>query len=708
MNFFKTYLFTSILSLLPAFNLMAQYSVMQNAVESDNGIPTDCFQITHDLSSQKGAVWFQTPLNLDESFELVCEVNFGCDTLVNGGGDGLAFVLQNLNPNLNPTPNGGGELGYGSLIQGNGITPSLTIQFDTYADDSINYPSINDPLYDHIGLMQNGSIEHGSVNDLGTFPFNPSFTDVENCDSFPNQQIVIKWTVLTNTLSILYCNGIDPATGYSFQIDIVDDIFNGSSQVYWGFTGSTGSATNAQEVCITYFDKTPILSDTTLCYNQELTYDLSYLSNFDFIWKDGNGALISDSAVCVIQTNGTATYQLELTNNCSNVTFTENFIVNVNSPDLLENFSQHTDVQCFGFNTGQFELDFQNAVGPITYTLNDTLVQQSPLFSSLSDGIYEVVAHDSNNCKDSILVGLNLLSSEISMSHSVNQDVEVCVEGGVGPYSLVFNNDTISTANCNLYDLCFGNYIFYVEDALGCIDSLAINVEDIDGYIDQSTSTMIVESAIYPVSFNWFLDGQEVNGQVDSIYLPGLCPGTYSCLVEDYTNCKKSFSIVIDELEANLTKEIDCFDEDFSIIETNITGGTEPYIILWSNGESTTVLENIQPGTYSLSITDNNGCLYSDQTTVPFITDSCLYNTITPNGDGINDVWQINPVFLYPDSEVLIYNRWGKKVFESEGYKTKFEGNKSSGTKLVEGVYFYVIKLNKGLDPIRGSITLFD
>jgi len=56
----------------------------------------------------------------------------------------------------------------------------------------------------------------------------------------------------------------------------------------------------------------------------------------------------------------------------------------------------------------------------------------------------------------------------------------------------------------------------------------------------------------------------------------------------------------------------------------------------------------------------------------------------------------------------LIYNRWGKKVFESEGYKTKFEGNKSSGTKLVEGVYFYVIKLNRGLDPIRGSITLFD
>ena len=87
--------------------------------------------------------------------------------------------------------------------------------------------------------------------------------------------------------------------------------------------------------------------------------------------------------------------------------------------------------------------------------------------------------------------------------------------------------------------------------------------------------------------------------------------------------------------------------------------------------------------------------------------DSCLYNAFSPNGDGINDEWKVNSSFIYPDSDLTIYNRWGKKVFESSNNDFVFKGLNKNGNNLTEGTYFYVLRLKNDEKPIKGTISLF-
>ncbi|MGB0871070.1 MAG: gliding motility-associated C-terminal domain-containing protein, partial [Flavobacteriales bacterium] len=78
-----------------------------------------------------------------------------------------------------------------------------------------------------------------------------------------------------------------------------------------------------------------------------------------------------------------------------------------------------------------------------------------------------------------------------------------------------------------------------------------------------------------------------------------------------------------------------------------------------------------------------------------------VYNAVTPNGDGDNDVFIIRNIEKYPENTVQIFNRWGVVVFETEGYGVDgvfFEGYSNgratidSGTKLPDGTYFYVVE----------------
>ncbi|HCQ29485.1 MAG TPA: hypothetical protein DIU39_04300 [Flavobacteriales bacterium] len=75
-----------------------------------------------------------------------------------------------------------------------------------------------------------------------------------------------------------------------------------------------------------------------------------------------------------------------------------------------------------------------------------------------------------------------------------------------------------------------------------------------------------------------------------------------------------------------------------------------------------------------------------------------IYSGFTPNGDGDNDEWYIDYIYLYPDNKVAIFDRWGVLVWKADGYNNKdvvWKGdNNVTGDKLSNGTYFYVIKVN--------------
>jgi gliding motility-associated-like protein len=79
-------------------------------------------------------------------------------------------------------------------------------------------------------------------------------------------------------------------------------------------------------------------------------------------------------------------------------------------------------------------------------------------------------------------------------------------------------------------------------------------------------------------------------------------------------------------------------------------------------------------------------------------------NAFTPNGDGINDTWNINNLNLYPKATVEIMNRYGNRVYFSNGYAMAWDGT-NNGVPLPFGVYYYVIK-GVNNTTLSGYITI--
>ena len=88
-----------------------------------------------------------------------------------------------------------------------------------------------------------------------------------------------------------------------------------------------------------------------------------------------------------------------------------------------------------------------------------------------------------------------------------------------------------------------------------------------------------------------------------------------------------------------------------------------------------------------------------------FITECDIYylfdppTAITPNGDGVNDVWNLYALQEFPQAEVEIYDQWGTLVWKSEpGYPQPWDGNKMDGRPVPVDSYHFVVFFNDGSD----------
>lgn len=116
-------------------------------------------------------------------------------------------------------------------------------------------------------------------------------------------------------------------------------------------------------------------------------------------------------------------------------------------------------------------------------------------------------------------------------------------------------------------------------------------------------------------------------------------------------------------------------------------GGTGPSVDI--PGATYDSLLVLNPANYIVLVTDTLiGC--SASFNLQLTTQECLLtipNVFTPNGDGINDLFEILNLEHYPGSKIAIFNRWGKRVFEHNDYY----GNWWDGANQPNGVYYYVL-----------------
>ncbi|MFN8241263.1 MAG: gliding motility-associated C-terminal domain-containing protein [Bacteroidales bacterium] len=79
---------------------------------------------------------------------------------------------------------------------------------------------------------------------------------------------------------------------------------------------------------------------------------------------------------------------------------------------------------------------------------------------------------------------------------------------------------------------------------------------------------------------------------------------------------------------------------------------------------------------------------------------------ITPNGDGKNDTWMIKNIEYYPGAEVLVFNRWGKLIYQAKNISANPWDGKFKGKLVPTDSYHYILYMNDGTKPRTGDITV--
>jgi gliding motility-associated-like protein len=111
-------------------------------------------------------------------------------------------------------------------------------------------------------------------------------------------------------------------------------------------------------------------------------------------------------------------------------------------------------------------------------------------------------------------------------------------------------------------------------------------------------------------------------------------------------------------------------------------------------------------GMYYIKLASTDGCMVLDSVTVTIKTPPIIPpNVFSPNGDGINDTWDIALLQFFPTCSVEVFNRYGQLVFKSKGYNKNWDGTFNQQT-LPIGTYYYIIKTSPGANPISGSVLI--
>lgn len=283
------------------------------------------------------------------------------------------------------------------------------------------------------------------------------------------------------------------------------------------------------------------------------------------------------------------------------------------------------------WSTGQIEFILQNLVaGTYLYTISDVLGQQIQGEVILENPLpFNIEAIASNpDCQ-----GVNTGSIDLN------------IVGDNGPYAILWSD---GSTDQNQTGLSAGPYTVTVTDASGCTanelvtltntTSISLNAVVVQPSCQEGISGSITLSAsggTGPYSYSWSngMDGSEIYNLTD---------GYYRVNITDQNGCtySKTYSIISDvgiQAFASVTKT-NCFDDPIGEIDLTVSGGTEPYLIEWSNGSTDEDINELVSGNYTATITDAKGCQSIYKTSVTRDDININYNGVTiPSCNGGED-----------------------------------------------------------------------
>ncbi len=283
-------------------------------------------------------------------------------------------------------------------------------------------------------------------------------------------------------------------------------------------------------------------------------------------------------------------------------------------------------------------------VAPFTYQWNDPLLQTTPTAINLAPGTYTIIVTDSNGCNnqtiatiDSTTYILTMGSVDALCNGDVNGSAFISILPQDSTVTYLWDVTAGSQTNDTATGLSAGNYFVIITDTLGCTDTGYVTVNEPSGFI-------VVDNIINP------LCNGDANGSISlnvsgatpgyifswgSNQLTGLTSGSYPVIITDSNNCTYLDTFLLVEPPI-LTIDLDSLDascglNDGSVIATT-QGGTPGYSYNWTpSGPGSDTLKNVPTGTYTVVVTDANGCTVNGSTFVNEIKGFNVDFSLSPN-----------------------------------------------------------------------------
>lgn len=360
----KRIFFALILLAFQTSYVLAQFHLNGSAVQVND----TCWTLTPDELWQSGSIWNEDKVNLNNSFQVIMELKLGCRDA--DGADGILFGLQPVSTSI-------GMQGEGIGFQG--VSPSIGIEFDTWQNSNLS-----DPSYDHISISKNGNLNHSSGSNLaGPVQANAAKQNIEDCAW---HKLRVNWDAQTQTLEVWF----DCDLRISYTADIVNEVFGGDPNVFWGFTSATGGARNLHQVCYGYTTFLDGFEDVVICPGGQFQIKLS--GGVKYHWTPETGLSNPNIANPVAAPAETTTYVVEVTDAC-NIPFFDSLTVFIDGDTVFFELGADT-LLCEG---QQLQLD-ATSTGTDTVTYLWSNGQTTPTVDVLQTGLYSVTVTVDDYC----------------------------------------------------------------------------------------------------------------------------------------------------------------------------------------------------------------------------------------------------------------------------------------------------------------------
>jgi large repetitive protein len=353
------------------------------------------------------------------------------------------------------------------------------------------------------------------------------------------------------------------------------------------------------------------------------------ISPYTFQWSPSGGNAITANNL----TAGTYSVTVSDANGCS-ITST----ATITQPTLLTaNISNTINISCNGTSDGSATVTAGGGTGTYTYLWNTSPVQMTATAVGLPAGIYTVAVADANGCTQTTTVTLteptaviaNASTASVACNGGSDGQAFATASGGTGTFTYQWSPTGGNSATAN--NLNAGNYTVLVTDANGCTQTTTTTVTE------PTLLTSAIPTQVNVSCFggnNGFADATAAGGTGTYTYAwntvpvqttstaSNLAAGNYSVLITDANGCTTSSNITITEpsqLNAAIPSSVNnvCNAGAIGSAVAAGSGGSPGYSYLWTpSGGSNATANNLAAGTYSVLITDANGCTATESVVI--------------------------------------------------------------------------------------------